>query len=325
MAGEPQGGLLDVAARRCPVCGAAGGTAIEENVDPARLDGASFASRKVPEYMHWRLVTCPACDTLYADPAPSQETLENAYARADYDSAEAAGYAAATYATLLPRLLAQTSPGGGALDIGAGDGAFLRELRRAGFSDIVGVEPSAAARDAAPADVRDLIRSARFRSEDFETGRFRLVTAFQTLEHVVEPLALCRAAHELLHDGGALAVVSHDRRALLNRVLERRSPIFDIEHLQLFSRPALRALFVRAGFERIEMRSVVNRYPLRVWLRYLPLPTGLKRMALNSLRGRAGAMVVAVPVGNIAVIGYRARLARLIGPARTAIDIATAP
>lgn len=296
---------LDVVARRCPVCAATGGAAIAANLDAARIDRFSFASRKVPEYMHWRLVACLICDTLYADPAPSQEILEKAYARAAYDSGEAAGYAAVTYARLLPLLLARTPPGGGALDIGAGNGAFLRELRRAGIDDVVGVEPSAAARETAAADVRDLIHPGAFRGEDFEPSRFRLVTAFQTLEHVEDPLGLCCAAHELLRGGGALAVVCHDRGALLNRMLRRHSPIFDIEHVQLFSRRSLRFLLRHAGFERIEIHGVVNRYPLRVWLRYVPLPRRLKRLGLDSLRGRAGTMAIPMPVGNIAVIGYR--------------------
>lgn len=325
MPGERRDEALTVCDRRCPVCGAAGGAAIAANVDPTRLDGFSFASRKVPEYMHWRLVTCETCDTLYADPAPSQEVLERAYEHADYDSGEAAGYAADTYARLLPRLLAQTPPGGGALDIGAGDGAFLRELRKEGLVDVVGVEPSGSARATAAADVRDLIRPGRFRGEDFEPGRFRLVTAFQTLEHVAEPLALCRAAHRLLHHGGALAVVCHDRRALLNRVLKRRSPIFDIEHLQLFSRRALRRLFQHAGFERIEMHPVLNRYPLRVWLRYVALPASLKRSVLDALQGRMGAMAIAVPVGNVAVIGYRARPVVADHRPRGVTEIATMP
>jgi len=118
--------------------------------------------------------------------------------------------------------------------------------------------------------------------------------------------------------------VCHDRRAPLNRALKRRSPIFDVEHLQLFSRPALRALFERAGFERIEMRSVVNRYPLRLWVRYLPLPSAAKRMALNWLCGRIGSIPVLMPAGNIAV-GYRARPARSSGPTRAPHDVATTP
>jgi SAM-dependent methyltransferase len=293
--------------RQCPVCGAAGGAAIAGNVQTARLDRFSFSSRKVPDYMHWRLVACPRCDTLYANPAPPQAVLEEAYARTAYDSADAARHAAATYASLLPDLLAGTPDGGGALDVGAGDGAFLRELRRAGVDDVVGVEPSGAARDAAADDVRGLIQAGMFESDHFEAGRFRLVTVLQTLEHVADPLALCRGALHLLRDGGALAVVCHDRRARLNRLLGRRSPIFDVEHLQLFSRRSLRVLLARSGFERIEVRPLVNRYPLRAWARYLPLPDRAKRRILSALDNPIGSIAVPMPVGNVAVVGYRPR------------------
>jgi SAM-dependent methyltransferase len=278
-------------------------------VDAARLDRFAFASRKVPEYMHWRLVECSRCDTLYANPAPDEGVLEAAYAEAGYDSGEAAAHAARTYARLLPGILAAAPAEGGALDVGTGDGAFLHELVRAGVGDVVGIEPSPAARDAAAAEVRDLIQPGPFRAEDFEPGRFRLVTAFQTLEHVPDPLGLCRAAHTALRDGGALAVVCHDRRATLNRLLGRRSPIFDVQHLQLFSRPSLRAVLERAGFERVEVRPLVNRYPLRAWARYPPLPAGAKRRLLRALDGRAGAVAVPMPVGNVAAIGYRGRAA----------------
>jgi SAM-dependent methyltransferase len=274
------------------------------NIDGARVDRFSFSSRKVPEYMHWRLVRCQ-CDTLYADPAPPAAVLQSAYASADYGSAEAAHYAAATYAKLIPRVLAGVPSGGGGLDIGAGDGAFLRELLRAGFSDVAGVEPSLAAAEAAEPDVRHLIRRDVFREADFEPSTFRLITAFQTLEHVPAPLDLCRSAFRLLSDGGAFAVVCHDRRAPLNRVLGRRSPIFDIEHLQLFSRRALGSLFARGGFVRIQMLPLVNRYPLRAWARYLPLAAGPKQRVLELLDGAIGGIGVPMPVGNVAVVGYK--------------------
>jgi SAM-dependent methyltransferase len=183
-------------------------------------------------------------------------------------------------------------------------------LSRAGLDDLAGVEPSGAALAGAPEDLRELIRPGVFRAEEFEAGRFRLITAFQTLEHLSDPLGFCRAAHGLLRDGGALAVVCHDRRAPPNRLLGRRSPIFDLEHLQLYSRGSLRVLLERAGFERIEVRRIVNRYPLRAWARYLPLPERAKRRVLTALDGPAGGVAIPMPVGNVAAIGYRGRGAR---------------
>lgn len=296
-----------LADRACPLCGTTDRSVpvTEARVDAGRLDAFAFASRKRPEYMHHRLVLCRACDVLYASPAPTADTLDEAYAAAAYDSAEESVHASATYGARLPELLATLPPGGGALDIGTGDGSFLAELLAAGFDDVVGVEPSGApVRAAAPA-VRPLIVEGPFRASDFEPGRFRLVTIFQTLEHLPEPLGVCRDAFRLLAPGGALYVVGHNRRALPNRVLGRRSPIFDIEHLQLFSPTSLRRLLERTGFAGVEVRPVVNRYPVRYWLRLLPLPSRVREPALRALGSRLASAVVPMPAGNIAAVGYR--------------------
>ncbi len=51
----------EMVARHCPVCGSADESSVfaEANFDLARLDAFAFASRKVPEHMHYRLVACP--------------------------------------------------------------------------------------------------------------------------------------------------------------------------------------------------------------------------------------------------------------------------
>ncbi|MEA2567399.1 MAG: hypothetical protein QOD49_2576, partial [Actinomycetota bacterium] len=136
-----------MASRACPVCGSEAATVFaEQKIDPAALDGLAFASRKQPEYMHYRLVACGVCDLIYASPAPGPETLAGAYLTAGFDSSEESKWAARTYRSLLrPVLGSLTSPTGNlgsALDIGAGDGAFLEELLAAGFRHVEGVEPS---------------------------------------------------------------------------------------------------------------------------------------------------------------------------------------
>ena len=298
--------LSETAARACPVCGSKDESRVvaESNVDPERLGPFAFASRKTPELMRHRLVECPACDALYASPAPPAAVLADAYEHADYDSADEARYAAATYGRLVRRLLPRLPRSGGALDVGAGDGAFLAELLRLGFDDVVGVEPSAAPVAAAPAPLRRRIRRGVFREGDFEPSRFRLITAFQTLEHVPDPLELAVAARTLLRPGGALVVVCHDRRATVNRLMGLSSPIFDVEHLQLFSPRSLRGLVERAGLASVELEHVTNRYPLRYWLRLAPLP-GRRTLVAAADRSRVGSLPLALRVGNLAAVGFR--------------------
>jgi len=276
------------------------------SVDLDRLDQFAFASRKVPELMHHRLVACPTCDLVYANPAPTPESLEAAYSEAGFDSGEEARCASATYARLVKDLLPRLPAVGGALDIGTGEGSFLTELLALGFDDVVGIEPSLAPIGAAQAEIAGRIRTGVFRAEDFEPGRFRLITIFQTLEHLDDPLAVCREACSLLCGGGAVLVVAHDRRAVVNRVLGRRSPIYDVEHLQLFSPAALRGLLGRAGYDDVDTHPIVNRYPLRYWARLLPLPRAAKDIGLRGLeRLGVGGAVFGLRVGNLAAVGYR--------------------
>jgi len=293
--------------RTCPLCGSADAREVAPaNFDPSHFDSFAFASRKRPEYMHLRLVECAACDMLYSSPAPSREALETAYHAASFDASAESRYAAITYGTFLPRIARRLPSRDGALDIGTGDGAFLSELLKAGFQGVAGVEPSAAPIAAADPAVRGLIRHSPFRPADYAAQQFRLVTCFQTMEHVFDPLQLCRDAHRITKEGGAFFIVCHNRRALLARLLGRRSPIYDVEHLQLFSPRSVRVLLERAGFRQVEVRPVVNRYPTGYWAKLLPAPERIKDSLLGLLdKTGLGALTLAAPVGNLAAIAWR--------------------
>ncbi len=293
--------------RSCPLCGSGDDSRqwFGANVDPSRLDDFSFASRKAPEGMHHRMVCCPDCDLLYATPAPEPDWLEASYRAASFDAAEASQYAAASYAGELGRITANLPRLGKALDIGTGDGAFLRQLLAAGFGEVEGVEPSAAPIAEADSAIRPLIREAVFRASDYAAGQYSLVSCFQTLEHLDDPRAVCSDVVSLLEPGGAFLTVAHNYRAWLARLLGERSPILDVEHLQLFSPRSLRRLLVELGLSRVSVRPLRNTYPLTYWLRLAPLPGPAREAVLSVLR-RARLHRRALPmwVGNMVAVGY---------------------
>jgi SAM-dependent methyltransferase len=300
---------LEMVSRSCPVCGAGDRAKVfaQAAFDTQALGNFAFSSRKTPEYMHYRLLECQECDLLYANPLPTREALERAYRDAAFDSGEEAKYASFAYAALLPDITRRLPSLHGALDIGTGDGAFLERLLEQGFQGVVGVEPSAAPVASASPTVRGLIRQGAFSPKDFAPGSKSLVTCFQTMEHVYDPLSLCRDAWSILRPGGALLLVCHNRRAVSARVLGERSPIFDIEHLQLFSPRSLRYALEVSGYRQIRTSTLFNRYPLRYWMKLLPIPPKLKASLMSRLRkSRIGALPVRLPAGNLAAVGYKA-------------------
>jgi SAM-dependent methyltransferase len=300
--------LGELTLRPCPLCGSTddGDVFATERVDEASLDRYAFASRKRPEHMRLRLVCCPVCDLVYASHVPAPEVLAEAYEAAAFDSAIEARFAARTYIRSLDGIVSTLPDRHGALDIGTGEGAFLGELLDLGFTAVGGVEPSTEPIGSAEPRIAGLIEHDVFRSDVRPTASLSLVTCFQTIEHVPDPAALVRDAARLLKPGGVLAIVCHDRRAPVNRLLGLRSPIIDVEHQQLFSPASITRLLQLAGLADVGHRAIRNSYPLRYWIRLLPLPRRRSELTERLVsRGRIGDRPFTLPVGNLLAWGRK--------------------
>jgi SAM-dependent methyltransferase len=295
--------------RDCPVCctpAAAAELFLEQSLDEGRLTKDSFASRKTPEFMSYRLVKCPTCSAVFASRAPGAQALANAYHEADYSTAEEADMAAQVYRSALAPSLVKLPGRGVAVEVGTGTGVFLRHLRDLGFQEQVGIEPSPAAIAAAADDVKGCIREGIFTGDEFAPGSVSMICCFMTLEHVHDPKDFIEAAFRMLEPGGMVALVTHDYTAWINRMLGRRSPIIDIEHLQLFNPPSLTRLLVDAGYAVEHLRPIRNVYPVSYWMSLLPLPGWAKGAAISAMR-RVGLAQwrLGLNVGNLLTVGQK--------------------
>lgn len=294
--------------RHCPVCNATDENAslfLEENIDKQKISSFSFASRKEPEFMCHQLMHCNICDLIYVNRPPEQNELTEAYKCAEYDSSNEANDAANSYIEAMQNNLLRLPQKISVLEIGSGTGALLELLKNQGFIDVIGVEPSAAAINAAPVHRRNWLRQGIFSESDFKPASFDLICCFMTLEHVRDPMVIANAAKRLLRPGGAFITVTHDYRGLINRILGKRSPIIDIEHMQLFSHNSIKELFQRNNFECIEIKTFYNRYPLRYWLRLLPINIKIKKFLISVFDALGCAdMKIKFNVGNIIAVGY---------------------
>lgn len=294
--------------RPCPICGTIGRSMIlqKSNFDPSRMNEYSFSSRKLPEFMHFRMIICPECDLCYANPVPELSWFCNEYKEASFDAADESKYAAKQYANCLEKHVGSLAELDGALDIGAGDGAFLKELLNLGLTMVQGVEPSKAPIARADSRVAPLIQNSFFEPDMFSPESFNLVSCFQTIEHLPDPKVLFTSAFKMLRPGGCFFIVAHNYRSFSARLLGAKSPIFDIEHLQVLSSLSTKALYQRAGFTSVSIFPILNRYPLSYWLRLSPFSERFKRGA-GRLTNAIGAakLTVSLPAGNIAAFGFK--------------------
>jgi SAM-dependent methyltransferase len=294
--------------RSCPICQENTLTIpyLRSTVDRAKVSTLTFASRKTPEFMSYEMVICRNCDLAFSVEPTDVDQLATAYHEADFDSEIEAEDAAHSYLTATRNQLLSLQSREYALEIGTGTGAFLERLKDFGFSRVVGVEPSQAAIDAAPQSRKSWIRKGVFVETDFDHESFDLICCFMTLEHVEDPLLLAKSAFRLLKPGGLFAVVVHDRRSIINRILGKRSPIIDIEHLQLFSHQSLVSLLDRAGFQSTVLRPFANRYRLGYWLKLVPLPPKLRNLIVTIVKKTGiGAVRLSLNVGNVVAVGTK--------------------
>lgn len=296
--------------RLCPICGTSSSEAslfLKDSIDRTRMSEFSYASRKTPEFMSHLLVACPCCDLVFAPSPPPSSTLAEAYHSAAFGSTSEAQDASASYGYALRQSIKGLRRVDTALEIGTGTGAFLTRLSSEfGFKSVTGVEPSRAAIEAADWSIRSHIREGVFKETDFVENSFDLICCFMTLEHVADPRVITESVYRLLRPGGAFAIVVHDRRALFNRLLGKRSPIIDVEHLQLFSRKSAAALLEETGFVNLKVDSFRNSYQIGYWLRLFPIALVRKlghseRRALQSLLKRK----LSLNVGNLFCVGFK--------------------
>ncbi len=164
---------LDFIPRACPLCGGDDARVlVEATIDEGKLTASAFASRKLPEYMHSRMVECNLCGMLYANPVLRPEALPEP-TKKRLLTAERSLLAAVTYRALLEPHLTALPSRRSALDIGAGDGAFVEELLALGFTEVIGVEPSIAPIEAAKPAIRGYLKCGIFRCGAIRSGEPR--------------------------------------------------------------------------------------------------------------------------------------------------------
>lgn len=214
------------------------------------------------------VVTCRSCDLTYVTPRLEAGVLLAEVYDTSYWSAPAPrdrGYGdylgdadlyRATFELRLRALAPFVPTRGRALDVGCGPGLFLGVLKARGW-EVVGIEPSERARTAAEARLGPGVVQARTLVEaDFPLASFDLVTFWDVLEHLPDPLEALRSARALLAPGGRLVIETQDVKSLAARLLGRRWHHYKhAEHLWHFHRGTLRRALEASGLQPLSMRA----------------------------------------------------------------------
>ncbi|MEN6303054.1 MAG: class I SAM-dependent methyltransferase [Armatimonadia bacterium] len=242
----------------CPACGGQETTVRWEtslNGDPGSHLEAFFRCTNTQYGRFGRIVRCRACGMMYRN--PQEANLVDAYAAAvDEDYLQEWPARRETFRRSLRQLHRYAQPPGDLLDVGCSTGFFLQVAQEAGWQ-AVGLEPSHWAVEQARAQGLE-VREGDLEANPPPPASFDVVTLWDVIEHVRDPLQTLQAAHAALRPGGVLALTTMDIGSLAARALGSRWPHLMRMHLWYFRYHHVAKLLQEAGFTDLHRHGHVR-------------------------------------------------------------------
>jgi 2-polyprenyl-3-methyl-5-hydroxy-6-metoxy-1,4-benzoquinol methylase/ribosomal protein S27E len=222
---------------------------------------------KIYEKYGVEFVICKSCETVYANPRPKPEHLEEYYQNSEnyaywnkyiFPASEAARREKIFKPRVQKVLDICTKfnvPTNTLLEVGAGFGIFCEEIQKPGvFQQIIGVEPTP-----------DLAKTCRNRGIeiiekpieqiDFGNSLIDVIVNFEVIEHLFSPRDFLIKCYELLGNGGILIITCPNVKGFDILTLGNKSSAVDNEHINLFNLNSLTILLESCGFEVIEKQT----------------------------------------------------------------------
>lgn len=278
-----------------------------ETINFEKVNAETFSARRIPDRMHFRLVKCTNCGLIFSNPILERHKIDNLYKKSSFSYTDESKYLKKTYRFYLEKALRNLDKSKlKLLDIGCGNGFFLEEARNFGIKSIFGVEPSKAAVEQAPKDLRKNIKNDILKPNLFKNNFFDVICCFHTLDHITNPNSFLKVCFKLLKKDGIILFVVHNTDGLSVKLFGEKSAIFDIEHIYLFNPKSLSIIFAKNGFKVIGIFDIKNRYPISYWSRMVPIPKPLKYLFLKILEvTNIGKVPLAIKPGNIGIIARK--------------------
>jgi 2-polyprenyl-3-methyl-5-hydroxy-6-metoxy-1,4-benzoquinol methylase len=144
------------------------------------------------------------------------------------------------------------------IDVGAGDGVFVQQALLAGF-DAFGVEPSPVGVHAANARFGEPRVVCGLLADTPADATYDVVTLWDVIEHVEDPLGLLIAAAARLRSGGWLIVETGNYQSAERLLAGKAWWAYHPEHRWYFTPQVMRALFQRTGLNETKLCQQILR------------------------------------------------------------------
>lgn len=245
--------MHDLESTDCRLCGG------KENQTFLKKDGLSLAK-------------CSTCGLVYLNPRPKAMDLKQLY---DKRFRKIEGGPAHSFDDFLKdpkgfsrnyrisrlRYIKKYARGPRLLDVGCAYGIFLYVASQSGYK-VSGVEMSSYSAETARKKFNVDVYNGSLAGAAFKPSIFDVVTLWDVLEHLMDPLAELREVHRLLKPGGLIAIQLPNLRGLDVAILKEKWGWLQLPyHLYFFTPSTLKQMVEKSGFEVVGLRT----YHVDLW------------------------------------------------------------
>lgn len=242
-----------ISPRSCEICGSNDKRTLFTQTFAGELEGALLSS--------YTVVACTQCGFAFADHLPPQVEFDTYYERmSKYEYEHAEGVQADFDDGRFPdaaKFIAHCTGGTEAsiVDIGCSNGGLLNALKKIGFTNLLGIDPSPACAVTAKKLYGIDVLTGNLFSAHPEIPSKDVVSLGAVLEHVRDIRGALTTVRSLLKPGGLLYVEVPD---VTHFSCTTDAPFqeFSVEHINYFSIQSLNNVMARMGFKTLEARTI---------------------------------------------------------------------
>jgi 2-polyprenyl-3-methyl-5-hydroxy-6-metoxy-1,4-benzoquinol methylase len=215
-----------------------------------------------------RFVECKNCNTMYTNPRPTAEVLEEFYKDSvNYSFWNKNIFPASENIRrkkiFVPRVdktleicKKYNVQNNSLLEIGAAFGTFCVEMKsRNYFKSIVAVEPTPTLAATCRGKGLEVIEEVIENIEFSENEKFDVIVNFEVIEHIFSPKDFILNCKKLLKPGGLMITTCPNGQGFDFKVLKEKCNSVDHEHLNYFNPHSLGLLLGNSGFKVLESHT----------------------------------------------------------------------
>ncbi|HPX77089.1 MAG TPA: class I SAM-dependent methyltransferase [Bacteroidales bacterium] len=203
-------------------------------------------------YDKHKLVKCQSCGLVFMENIPTIEELNTHYSKYSYSSE---GYLSPLTVQSYNFLLNKFEPyrkTNKILDVGCGRGWFLQEAKKRGWN-VYGTEYSDEAIKICKSNGLEM-KEGQLKHDTFTAEEFDIVTSFEVMEHINNPLEETNYIYNFLRKGGMFYITTPNFNSYLRYYLKSDFNVIAYpEHLTYYTRNTMKKLMKKQGFTPLKI------------------------------------------------------------------------